>query len=106
MDLPLLLVVGLRQFSPSGTNTGWVLNRDGCVFELNWISSCHVSLLEIISDRELVLIPGPISVHVLQPFGCYRNGPGQSQSLDIRARSGLWKIEPRFLDVSVSRCCN
>lgn len=94
MDLPLLLVVGLRQFSPSRTNTGWVLNRGGCVFELNWVSSCHVSLLEIISVGDVALVPGPNSVRVLQPFGCYRDGPGQSHALDVRARSGLWKIEP------------
>lgn len=37
--LPLLLVTGLRQLTPSRTSTGWMLSGDACGSDLNWMSS-------------------------------------------------------------------
>ena len=39
VDLPLLLAIGLKQLTPTRTSTGWMLNRDGCGSDLNWVSS-------------------------------------------------------------------
>lgn len=63
VDLPLLLVTGLRQLAPSRTGTGWMLNGDGCGSDVNWMSanvflcSCSGGLLTGQSCIGGVLVP-------------------------------------------------